>query len=421
MKTSFLLRRLLGATLVLASLSSCGSCSKKEEETAAPTATPPVPEVLLTKGKSFEGSKSADMPFKLYQFLSASPENVNYSPLSAEMAFSMAHLGASGATKTTLEKLFGFKSEGAYPFAGEITLANELKKQKSEDAPILMIANSVWTKNPKAVLPAYKKDVEAELEASINPLDAKKINAWVDEHTEHKIQNIIDKLDPNTWTVLVNALYFKAKWSHEFKPANTSPELFQSSTHQTLKVPMMNQTAHFKYFENKYSQWVELPYLKSELSMLLALPTKRYDLRSIEDKLSADLIQEITQKLSSTNVEIKLPKFKFFKKMDLTQTLKGAGYAEIFKGTDYTRFMSKSDIEKLRIDQVLQATSIEVDEKGTEAAAATAIMMEGSGMMLEVNPPKPFYADQPFLFFIRNTKTGEIYFLGRVYNPKENQ
>ena len=237
--------------------------------------------------------------------------------------------------------------------------------------------------------------------------------------TQNKIQNLFDKLDPKTSTVFVNALYLKAQWNRSFEVTQTQPVFFRSSLHQATKVKMMNQTSSFNYYEDETSQWIELPYLNSTLSMILALPKKQLDLRAVEDKLSSDALATVIKNWTTQKVDLKLPQFKFSKYLDLTQTFMDAGYEDLFKNADYSRYQSSAGKQKL-LTRIIQATTIEVNESGTEAAASTAVMMAEASLKLNLGNPKKFYADQPFLFMIRNMQSGEIYFLGRVYDPAES-
>ena len=367
---------------------------------------------------STEAAKPADLPYRFYQYLAEEQKNVNFSPLSMEMAFTMLQMASDTKTKETLDQLFGFK-DGHYGTTLELDYAKSISSKRENGEPELYFGNAVWVKSPKLVLPSYRKTLAKFLNGDVLPLDLKKMNDWVSNKTHHLITHLIDKISPETHSLFVNTLYLKAKWEHPFKKDFTDEESFQTAPHVNLRVQMMRQTSLFNYHESQTTKWLELKYKSSPLSMIIAIPSKKFDLHSIEDSLSAEKMSRIVASLKTENVDLKLPKFKFTSKFSLKNMFIDMGYADLFKTGDFSRIVAKEDLPKdLFISDILQATSISVDEDGTEAAAATAVTLERASINL--NPPKKFYADQPFLFLIRNTKTGAVYFIGRVSNPIEN-
>ncbi|MBS1959691.1 MAG: hypothetical protein JST80_09490 [Bdellovibrionales bacterium] len=378
------------------------ACTKKEPETIT-TPTPIVNETLLTAGKVLEKVESVDTPYKIYQFLSADPKNICISPLSLEQAFGMAYLGAGGRTKEQIEKLFGFKND-------------EIRSLKNEDLGgnvEFLWGNSIWSKPGKTLSPSYLENVKSKLDTyHANSIDPKKINAWVEKTTKGKIKEIIHELSLETNTVLVNAFYINAPWEQPFKKEELLFGPFQSNPSMSSQVTYLSRIDSMKYYEDKNSIWVEIPY-KGRMTMLMALPKKKFDLRTLEDSLSAKYVQTVLDGLRYEKVDLKFPKFKIESSLSFKKVLADMGYADLFKVGDWSRLTLLPDV---KITEVLQATSLNVDEHGTEGAAATAIEMR-LGSASQLQKPKRFYANEPFLFMLRHAN-GHLYFIGRVYDPK---
>ena len=324
----------------------------------------------------------------------------------------MVYPGASGKTEKMLTDLFGFSTAEKLPAASEFELADQLAAKK-DFATQLVIANSAWFKDAKNINPDFKNTLK-ELHADSFKISAKEINAWVSDHTHGKITKLFDQVDPEILAIFVNTIYFKAPWLFPFEKKNTVLAVFTSSKHLTLKVPTMHAQNHVQYYEDENAQWVELPYRDSDFLMRLALPIKKFDLRKVEEQLSQEYLSKVASKQTGTLVTLSLPKFKFNQQVSFKSIFTSAGYGELFSARpgDFAKMSKNSEF---KISDVIQATAIEVDEVGTEAAAATAAVMEGTSLSL--SRPKVFNADQPFLFVLQNKKTSEIYFMGRVTDP----
>jgi serpin B len=362
--------------------------------------------------KYMEPLKPNELAFQLFKLHSSEPANTNFSPLSLKMAFQLVYPGATENTKKTLETAFGFSIDQPNPFNAEIQLAAQSKSENS--ATKILIGNSVWVKDQSSILSKFK-DALKTAGAELKTLNLNEMNSWVKNSTLGKIEKLFDALDSKTKLIALNTLYLKADWASPFTAEATIQAHFQSSPHGMITVKMMRQTSNYSYFEDATSQWLEMPYRDSPLVMTLVLPKKRFDLKSIEDSLSSKVMNAAISRFKPEQVELVLPKFKFESKKSMKTLLSEAGYSELFIGGGWGNLTKQND---LVISDVLQATALEVNEKGTEAAAATAIMMEKSsfgGIM-----KKSFYCDQPFLFFLRNSKSGEIYFMGKVYSPTQN-
>jgi serpin B len=397
-------------SLSVVSVLSLSACTHKKDDQIHAASTPAA-DTLLTQKKLFKAADATDTPYRLYGLLSENPTNLNFSPLSLNMAFAEVYLGSEGNSKGLLEQIFGFK-EGAFSFEPELKIASGTEKTGAK----LSIVNSVWVKKSqmKSVLFSYKQDLAKYLDGTVNPLELKKMNTWVSDVTHQQIKTLMTQLDPSVVSVFVNAIYLKADWLMPFKTDLTYLEAFRSSPHLVVKTQMMHQSGKFKYFENDLSRWISMPYQELPLEMLVGLPVKDGALKDVEQKLNVELVSAVMKGLKEETVDLTLPKFKFESHRSLKDTFVNAGYEELFHAANFARFSSNKE---LAISDVIQATAIQVDEKGTEAAAATAVAtVERASISLG---RKAFKADQPFIFLIRNTQTGAIYFMGRVLNPLE--
>ena len=365
------------------------------------------------------GVQANDFAFKLYNQLSEAEGNLFFSPASIEAALSMTQEGARGNTQTqffqTLEN-----SDGIFPTVGT--------------SVILENANAIWVEKMFPILGTFKTAVTEKYGAKIRSADfsgqpeAERlgINSWVEGKTHNKIQNLMPAGSVNAMTrlVLVNAIYFKGDWFHAFDKARTvnapfhppSPEGsgVTGALEKTVTVPMMTmKPKRFGYLENDCFQCLELPYKGEEVSMLIILPRKNDGLAHIEQCFSAEKLDACTTPLRKTRVEVHLPRFKTASSFDLKQGLTALGIEDAF---DPARadFSGISGARGLFIGAAVHKAFVEVNEEGTEAAAATGI---GIGVTSMPMPPKIFRADRPFIFLIRENASGKILFMGRITNP----
>ena len=259
---------------------------------------------------------------------------------------------------------------------------------------------------------------------SITPMDyvnaretaRKQINAWVEDKTKDKIKDMLQPMDLNELTrlVLVNAIYFKGDWVYQFGPASTQDAPFYVSLLKTIQAPMMTQEEEFKYAEFKSLQIVELPYLGEDLSMLILLPKRIEGIDKLEESLSIENLNLWRSNLQEQKVIVFLPRFTTNFKLDLCETLKAMGMIDafIFGQANFTGMDGRPNW--LFISRVIHQAYINVNEEGTEAAAATAVVMGIGGF---AGLPPVFRADHPFIFLIQENKTGSIFFIGRVIDP----
>jgi serpin B len=287
----------------------------------------------------------------------------------------------------------------------------------------LRTGNALWAQQDFPLLSNYTSRVEKYYGGKAANLDFVKeseksrqtINSFIEEQTNNKIKDLIPTgfLDAMTRLVLTNAIYFKGTWQWEFDTSDTRNEDFKVTPDNIVKAPMMNMDpdkAKFNYADTEDAQILELPYKGDKISMLVLLPTK--DLASIESSLTAEKLNEYKSKMKETKLDsISLPKFEFDTKYFMKDALSALGMPTAFSGNaDFSGMTGKKD---LYIGFVIHQAYVKVDEKGTEAAAATAVGMQLTAVM----PRNVFRADHPFIFAIQEKDTGNILFFGRVTDP----
>ncbi len=250
----------------------------------------------------------------------------------------------------------------------------------------------------------------------------KTINDWVAAQTNDKIQNLLGKgsIQPHvTKLIITNAVYFKGDWLLPFDANHTSNFPFHvRGAAETTPAATMHQTAQVGYMENDSFQAIELPYAHSNLAMLIVLPKATDGFPAVEAHLDTDLLGTIDKGLGNDRVAIALPKFKFAASLDLAQPLTELGMKAAFdpSAADFSGMDNQRD---LYVSGVVHQAYVAVDEKGTEAAAATGIMVGATAIIMP--PPQEFRADHPFIFAIRDKQTGAIMFLGRVVDPASGE
>ena len=351
----------------------------------------------------------------LYAKLRANKGNLIFSPYSVSTALAMTYAGARGETAEQMQKTLHFLlgQEGLHEAFR--TLASQLKPKEGE----LTIANRLWGQQGYQFLDTFLKLTESAYGAKLAQLDfagateeaRKTINTWVEEQTRDKIKELLPKglLDPLTTLVLTNAIYFKGKWASPFKKERTNDAPFTLLDGTKVTVPMMRQSGAFAVNRTKKLHVLEIPYAGKALSMVILLPTAADGLAALERALTASRLAEWLPKRKPSTVNISLPRFKIATPVNLTKTLAEMGMPLAFSGgADFSGMTGKRD---LFIGNVVHKAFVEVNEEGTEAAAATAVLMKRAAM------PPSFTADHPFLFLIRDKRSGSILFMGRVLNP----
>lgn len=366
--------------------------------------------------------------FELYGRLSRNEGNLFFSPMSIDTALAMTYPGAAGSTATQISRTLGLPSSVEESTAGFSALLEQLNHPRSFDghpAYDLIVANALWGQEGYPFKPEYIRLLSTGYGAGLKETDfrrseaaRKAINDWVAETTRDRIKDLVPPgaLDPLTRLVLTNAIYFKSNWQNRFEETATRDKPFRLPEGSPVEAPMMHQQDRFGYMDNSDLQMIELPYTWNDLSMLVLLPRKADGLNALETKLSAENLASWQTLLTTRLVDLSLPKFTFTSEFQLSKPLKEMGMADAFnpKKADFSGIASAG--ERLFISEVLHKAFVAVDEKGTEAAAATAVVMVGTSLP-EPEEPVTFRADHPFLFLIRHNQSKSILFLGRVINP----
>jgi serpin B len=366
------------------------------------------------------------LAFDLYGKLRTEKGNLFFSPYSLSSALAMTYGGARGETERQMAKALHFPLEqnalheafGAW----RETLAKAAKKGSVEWS----VANSIWPDRAYPFRPAYLEMLQKAYGASIAPVDyvhaaeeaRGRINRWVEEQTKNKIRDLIGPGILNTLTrmVLVNAVYFKGDWTSPFEAAQTRDAPFYAPGDRTVTAPLMRQKAKFAYGEEDGLQLLEMPYADGALSMLVLLPEARDGLAALEAKLTPEALNTWTARMRRREVEAWFPKFKMTAKFTLNEPLAALGMPDAFRDdkADFSGMTASGRNDGLYITKVLHKAFIEVNEKGTEAAAATAVVV---GLRSMPMPPPVFRADRPFWFVIREKSTGSLLFMGRLVDP----
>lgn len=365
--------------------------------------------------------------FDLYQAIRKEPGNLFYSPYSISAALAMTYAGARGETERQMAQVLHFALEQArlHPTFNALdqALASRGAGAKSKDGqPFrLRVANSLWGQAGYTFLPAFLDTLAENYGAGLRlvdfkgaPEDARKaINDWVSDRTEGRIRDLIPQgaIDTLTRLVLANAIYFNAAWMHTFEKSATQDGPFYLLDGSQVTVPMMRQNERFPYFAGKGVQAVELPYDGGEVSMVLLVPD-RGAFSAFEEALSAQVVTDILARMEQISVNLAMPRFKYDATLSLADTLRAMGMPEAFSAN--ADFSGMDGTRNLAITDVFHKAFVAVDEAGTEAAAATAVII---GLTAMPASPVDLTVDRPFIFLIRDIQTGAILFVGRVLNP----
>jgi serpin B len=364
----------------------------------------------------------------LYKSLAKENTNLIFSPYSISVALAMAQAGASNQTLTQMNEVLHFTLPGdsLHQTFNALQIAlnsreqnNDNKKEKDFE---LDIANATWGEKTYTFLPEYLDLLAENYGAGIHLMDfinntdgsRKEINQWVSDETEQKIKDLLAEgtITPQTRLVLTNAIYFKAEWMNQFKEDRTKPDDFTLLDRSVIQVPMMTQSGNFAYLQENGFQAVSLPYKGDKLSMLILLPDQGF-FNQIKNELSADQISSIMNNLQKVEVDFSMPKFKVESSFGLKDILSEMGMPDVFE-PGIADLSGMDGTKDLYISAVEHKAYIDVDENGTEAAAATAIVVGLTSMPVEVNELK---INRPFMYFIFDNESGSILFMGQILDP----
>lgn len=346
-------------------------------------------------------------------------KNIFISPSSVALALSMVYNGANGDTQQEIAQVLQAQGLSLEDFNQASKQLSE-SLQKADPKVKLAIANSLWLKQGFAFVPEFLANNQTYYQAKVTELDfadATKslgvINGWVKENTNGKIEQIVDSLRPDDVLFLINAIYFKGTWSQTFDAKLTEEKPFSLGDGKTKQVPLMQQKGEYVYYQNEEFQAVSLPYGNRRLSMYIFLPRENSSLDAFLGNLNADNWQQWVQKFRREEGRIEIPRFKLEYEAELTPALKALGINKAFTGNSDFSNMTKASV---LISAVKHKTFVEVNEEGTEAAAATSIGIRATS----VRPSQPFnmVVNRPFFAAIRDNETGEILFMGAIVEPK---
>jgi serpin B len=387
-----------------------------------------------------------ELGVELHRQLATDNENLCISPYSIDSAFSMTFAGADGETRSEMARVLHFPTNGDVPGSFSALqhsleqmstktaqLVKESKKFGGPSEPItLNIANRLFAQKTYHFRETFLSLVKQNFAGGFEPLDfmadpaaaTQRINKWVANETRDRIRDLIPAgaLDKTTRLVLANALYLKAPWASEFSQNTTQPEPFFVGG-APVNVPMMRKTdKNFGYGRREGFTVVSVPYTGDDLQFVVLLPDDITGLRELESKLSADVLADCA-KLEKRDVDLHLPKFKLEPPtITLAKQFEALGMKSAFnqpKGSaNFDKMAPRTPDDYLYISQIFHKTFIAVDEKGTEAAAATAVAMMAGSAFHPAQPPVEVKVDRPFVYAIQHVPSGVCLFLGRVTDPR---
>ena len=360
----------------------------------------------------------------LYTELKAREGNLFFSPYSISTALAMTCAGARGDTEVQMRGVLHFTMGRKALHQAFSRLLEDLNAIQEKGDIALHVANSLWAQKGYVFLEDFLDLIDKNYRAALYQVDflkateeaRKQINAWVEEHTNNKIQDLIKPGILNTLTrlVLVNAIYFKGDWMNPFDEKLTKEAPFYTAPGKPIPVLTMSQKEKFRYAETGQLQILDMPYAGEKLSMTILLPGQIDGLPSLESTFSPEKLNEWTGLLRRRQVHVLLPKFKLTSQFELGKMLISMGMTNAFSRT--ADFSGMDGAKDLYIAAVIHKAFVDVNEEGTEAAAASGVAME---LTSAPGSPLLFRADHPFLFLIRHNPSGSILFIGRLRNPME--
>lgn len=386
------------------------SCEKHDSANSNPIILTSEEKQLVTSSNSF----GIDI-FKTVAFNAEKDDNVFISPLSISLALSMLYNGSENTTKEELQKGLGFTGLSIE----QINTANQqlIKALLNADSKVkIQIANSIWYKNDLLVEPNFitvnKEFYNAEVNSVKFDSETKNIiNSWVSNATNKKIPEIIDNIPTDAIMYLINAIYFKGIWQYKFDNKQTQQREFTTTENKKIKADFMYQKGSFDLFKNDLLTAINLPYGKGNYSMMVLVPAVNKNYQDILNALNEESWNEWNSNISkSVYLEVFLPKFKFKYKKTLNEDLQALGINTMFTGNaDLTGIIKTGGIS---VSRVLHNTFVEVNEEGTEAAAATAVEIKYTATTGNI-----FIADKPFVFIIKEKETNSMLFMGVLNKP----
>ena len=359
-----------------------------------------------------------DFGFKFYSQISKNEDNLFFSPTSIDAVFALVYEGANGDTAWNMLDTFGFETDDAKRREQYRNVMNILNSGNSQYS--LSTANALWVSDLYQLNSTYVDVAKKHYDSSVQNVDfvtddgVNTINSWVDKTTNGKIKKLFElgSTDALTLVAITNTIYFKGEWLYPFTPGLTWDSKFYVSADETTTVEMMNRRMHpINHMQNDIVQMIELPYKGDRLSMLVMLPSEKNQIQKLESELSDANVSKWRSQMSETMAEVYLPRFSSETDYDLKELLTQMGMDLPFD-VNKADLSNIADYPGIYIDEAVHKAAVEVNELGTEAAAAT-----GAVAKLQSGPPVTFKADHPFVYVILDDDTGQILFMGRVMDP----
>ena len=364
---------------------------------------------------------NTEFALDLYTRLGNHEGNLFLSPYSVSTALAMTYAGARGETARQMADVLCFSTAPEQLHSTFAALLALDHASGSQAGCQLRMANALWGQTGYGFLEGFLALTRERYGAALRQVDFASateearqiINTWVEDRTDHQIKEMLhrDNLSPATVLVLTNAIHFKGNWASRFHREHTQDGSFWMNRLEKVVVPMMHQMRKFGYATDGELSLLELPYVGEDLSMVVLLPKEVDGLARLEQSLTAENLERWLAQLHLQPVRVALPRFALDARFDLARTLEEMGMTDAFNGAR-ADFSGMTGRRELWIDEVIHQARVEVNEEGTEAAAATAVVMRKGP------PIADFVTDHPFLFLIRHRPTGSILFLGRVLNPR---
>ena len=370
-------------------------------------------------------SNNLTFSLNLYRALHDTTGNIAFSPYSIEEALSLTLAGAKGVTAAEIRSALSLPENSSVP---RVKMLREfLTKAAAADGFELRLANALWMQKEYNFLDTFKAIAKNDFHAALKTADFShsfekvrlEINAWVEEVTKRKIRELLKqgRVSEITRFVIVNAIYFKAAWLLPFQESATQKGIFWKTAEETVDAFFMKQQAQLQYSETDALQIVQLPYAGNSTSMLILLPKDKAGIAQLEKTLAPRELEKYVAALASEMVIVQLPRFTTRSEMSLVAALSALGVVAAFDPA-LADFSGIDGGRRLNISDVIHQAVVETNEQGSEAAAATAVVMrDGSAAYMPAKKPITFTADHPFIVLIRETSSGNILFMGRISNP----
>ncbi|MEH2240814.1 serpin family protein [Nostoc sp.] len=416
---------LAAASVVLFSVLGCSQVDSNKSALAQSSL--PQPENPLQKKTVNTDTKivesSNKFGFKLFSEVlknDGGQKNIFISPSSVAIALAMTYNGASGSTQQAMAKTLELQGMNLPEINSSYAAALKQLLDNSDAKVQLSIANSLWANQDVSFAPDFLQRTQDFYQAKVSNLNFKDaaapsiINNWVKENTNGKIDKIVETIKPDEVLFLINAIYFKGKWSKEFDKNQTAQYPFYVTSGKQKQHPMMSQSGDYRYYESKQFQAVSLPYGKDgKFSFYIFLPKQNSNLKAFYQNLNIENWEKWMTQFSKQKGFIRLPRFKTEYDVTLNDALKTLGMSEAFSSNANFSGMGKN----FAISEVKHKTFVEVNEEGTEAAAATSVGIVATSLREE---PEPFrmIVDRPFFCAIRDNQTGSLLFMGSIIEPQ---